>query len=146
MDDYLTKPVRGRQLLDCFTRLFGANGRVQTPRPMLVRDHWRGRLESMGFDTEAITRLALSFYESVPGRLQALRRALEATDPDQLRLAAHTLKSSLTIFGADAAAEAAAELERLAEANSLNHAEEYVLHVEADARALLSDVAQFINK
>jgi CheY-like chemotaxis protein len=145
MDDYLTKPVRSRQLLDCFTRLFGGTGRSVSPRSLQIRDHWRSRLESMGFDSAAILKLATSFCESVPARLQVLRRAFENRDAEELRLAAHTLKSSLNIFGADAAAQAAGELERLAQSNNFGQAEEYVLHVEADTRALLSEVGQCIH-
>jgi len=145
MDDYLTKPVRSRQLLECFARLFGATGRAHTPRPLVPTHNWRVRLQNMGFDREAIQRLAQSFCESVPSRLYLLRAAYDAKEYAQVRLIAHTLKSSLTIFAADQAAQAAAHLEQRAAANDLSDTAEALLRLESDTRALLEDVCQSIE-
>jgi signal transduction histidine kinase/DNA-binding response OmpR family regulator len=142
MDDYLTKPVRGRQLLECFARLFGASGRANTPKPALRPQNWRERLQGMGFDEEAMQRLAQSFCDSVPSRLQILRHAYDAADHPQVRLMAHTLKSSLTIFGADQAAQAAAQLELRAAANDLADTAECLLRIESDARSLLEELCR----
>ena len=145
MDDYLTKPVRSRQLLECFARLFGATGRAHTPKPLVRTNNWRTRLQSMGFDREAIQRLAQSFCDSVPSRLYLLRAAYDAKEYAQVRLMAHTLKSSLTIFAADQAAQAAAHLEQRAAANDLSDTAEALLRLESDTRALLEDVCQSIE-
>jgi signal transduction histidine kinase/CheY-like chemotaxis protein/HPt (histidine-containing phosphotransfer) domain-containing protein len=145
MDDYLTKPVRGRQLLECFARLFGVSGRAYTPKPLQRPLTWRQRLQGMGFDEEAILRLAHSFCESVPSRLQILRHAFDENDYPQVRLMAHTLKSSLTIFGADLAAQAAAQLEMRAAANDLTDSAESLLRVESDTRSLLEEVGRAVE-
>ncbi|MFQ3650161.1 MAG: ATP-binding protein [Gemmataceae bacterium] len=145
MDDYLTKPVRGRQLLECFARLFGATGRAKTPHAVVPSHNWRERLHAMGFDNEAIHRLAQSFCDSVPSRLQMLREAYEAKDAPQVRLLAHTLKSSLTIFGAERAAQAAAFLELRAAANEWTDTAEALLRVESETCSLLIEVCQSVD-
>jgi len=74
--------------------------------------------------------------------LAALREALGKGDAESLRRHAHTLKSSLDLFGAAAARAAAEEIERLSGNGSL--AETAPLAASLEAR--MTDVARAIRE
>jgi HPt (histidine-containing phosphotransfer) domain-containing protein len=61
---------------------------------------------------QEIVRLFLAEY---PGRVAALRRALDAHDYQTARIVAHSLKGSLRVLGAVRAAAVATALERKAQ-------------------------------
>jgi HPt (histidine-containing phosphotransfer) domain-containing protein len=66
-----------------------------------------GGAEGWAFVRELID----TFLDEAPAQLAALRTAVEQSDSDQARLAAHTLKSNGANFGAVAFTEACRELE-----------------------------------
>ncbi len=120
MDDYIAKPIRIKELT-------GALDRTSPRAP--------GRGEPPPLDPEVIARLAASFgdgggefvgalidtfLDHAPGQLASLRNALERADSDELRRAAHTLKSNAATFGATSLAEVSRELEDKARAGELD--------------------------
>ena len=70
-----------------------------------------GRVEN---DREFLKELLSIFKKEFPQRFQALRKAVESGDAKNVVAEAHTLKGMLSNLAASKAAEAAAELERLA--------------------------------
>jgi HPt (histidine-containing phosphotransfer) domain-containing protein len=64
-------------------------------------------------DRELMRELLSIFKEEFPQRFQALRDAVASLDATQVVMEAHALKGMLSNLAAGAAAEAAAELERL---------------------------------
>ena len=63
---------------------------------------------------ELLQDLVEVFLEDLPGRLRALRGALEQDDLDAVFEGAHVIKGSVSTFAAAAAYEAASQLEDLA--------------------------------
>jgi two-component system sensor histidine kinase/response regulator len=120
MDAYLAKPLQGEELLAAIARLV----------PDAAIDRAR-LLERVGGDTRALVEVARIFLGDAPRRLAEIRRALAAGDARALRGAAHTLKGAVSNFGAQAAVDAALELQKLGDANRLFEARAALERLEA---------------
>ncbi len=83
----------------------------QPPTPVVSRDELLQRVEG---DLQLLQDLVEVFREDLPGRLRALRDALERDDLDAVLAGAHAIKGSVSTFAAAAAYEAASQLEDLA--------------------------------
>lgn len=68
-------------------------------------------LDVIGGDPEDFDEMREEYFESVPDILTELQSAADASDLDQLRVAAHSLKSNARDFGAAALAELCGTLE-----------------------------------
>lgn len=90
------------------------------------------RLRRLGGDDLA-GRMASLFLGLAPERLRAARAGLAAGDLDQVRRAAHSLKSSSGNVGAYAVTEAAGQLEEAAERGEGREALELLLEAAAAA-------------
>jgi two-component system sensor histidine kinase/response regulator len=113
MDDYLSKPIKKEEFTAMLARIFGDGS------PALDVD---AALEYVGGDRELLGELLTVFSEDAPGYLEALGRALDRSNPDDLMRAAHTLKGSLRALGAKDAAALAEDLERIGRAGGLDGA------------------------
>ena len=76
--------------------------------------------ESMGGDDAFVTELIEQFVTDSPALVAAARRGLEAGDADEVRRAAHTLKSNAATFGANELADRSSRLEAAAKAGGLD--------------------------
>ncbi len=83
----------------------------QPPTPVVSRDELLQRVEG---DMKLLQDLVDTFLEDLPGRLRALRDALERDDLDAVFAGAHAIKGCVSTFAAAAAYEAASQLEALA--------------------------------
>ncbi|MBE0509035.1 MAG: response regulator [Marinospirillum sp.] len=75
---------------------------------------WEKALESLGGDANLLEMALQMFVDEYPTHIEQLKTAWETSDFNQLGAVAHTLKSLLATFGAEAARNQASELERLA--------------------------------
>ena len=76
-------------------------------------------LTRVGGDEDLLLELTGVFLDGADGWLNDLRNAAARGDAVALRRAGHTLKGSLSYFGADAAVAAAMRVEELAQAGDL---------------------------
>jgi PAS domain S-box-containing protein len=107
MDGYLTKPVRPEELAAVLQRPgLGTPGAAPEEAP-----NWMAGLASMGLGPEAIRRLARTFLDTVPPRLETLRESARSGDPSRLAQTAHSLKATLGAFGLREAADVLAAVE-----------------------------------
>ena len=70
-------------------------------------------LERLGGDEELLREVARLFLDEYPALLLEIRDAVTVRDADALQRAAHSLKGSVSNFGADAAYHAAFVLEMM---------------------------------
>jgi CheY-like chemotaxis protein len=131
MDEYVSKPVRERQLLMALRAVLGeevGQPRPEQPESFLVADEhvvdWQGALKICGGDRELLRDIAAAFLEEHPRRIDEIRRAIDTADWELLHRAPHTIKGSMRYFGASAAFDRAFGLEQLAARKSLDGAEE----------------------
>lgn len=79
-------------------------------------------LERLGGDEELLREVAQLFLEEYPTLVADVRLAVSAGDADGLQRAAHSLKGSVSNFGADAAYEAAFALEMIGRSREMSRA------------------------
>ncbi len=80
------------------------------------------------------------FLNDAPGLVDAARKGLEAREVDEVRRAAHTLKSNAATFGARALSDRSRELEDAAKQGTLDDAETRIDRIAdelADVRSAL---------
>jgi CheY-like chemotaxis protein/HPt (histidine-containing phosphotransfer) domain-containing protein len=119
MDDYITKPLHLDALV---AALRGAppppNGRRSDEA--VDREVLRRLSSSLGEGGDASVReLIDTFRSQASGIPSTLRIAIDRRDSEEVRRAAHTLKSNASMFGASTLAELSRELESAARADEL---------------------------
>jgi CheY-like chemotaxis protein/HPt (histidine-containing phosphotransfer) domain-containing protein len=118
MDDYLTKPVKVRELVQAIDRVVpDASSTEATPTPAMSAgpigiSEDQQLLDRFDGELELLRVVATSFLESTPALLTELRQAIAAGDGATVTRVAHRLRGSLGNFGAERAMEAALELEQ----------------------------------
>jgi HPt (histidine-containing phosphotransfer) domain-containing protein len=70
-------------------------------------------LESMGNDVEFLKTLIGIYLADCPGKLAAIRAGVVAQDHREVMKASHSLKGSVSVFGAKSAVDAAQKLESM---------------------------------
>ena len=142
MNDYVAKPIRGDELAAALKRA----------RPLPNRDGGSGERE-VSLDAAALQNLrdlgGVEFLAEVvdvfladaPALLTSLRSSLERQDTEELRRAAHTLKSNGATLGATAFAELCRTVEQQAKAGSLDGVSQLVDRIEHEYRTLQEALA-----
>ena len=138
MDGYVAKPVRPHELYAAVEGFHSALGRETASAGFDgelsrtdVSFEWDAALERVGGDEAMLRDLAEMFFAECPKLMQQIREHIAGADGPELRRAAHTLKGSAHVFGAEAAVEAAHRLEEIGREEAFADAE--------DALALLED-------
>ncbi len=101
--------------------------------PVLDRE---ALMDRVGGDVEFLQEIAGLFQEDCPKLMEEIRAAVSAGDAHGLERAAHTLKGSVSNFGAEAARAAALRLESMGRAGDLAPASEAYT-------ALQNEIARF---
>jgi GAF domain-containing protein/DNA-binding response OmpR family regulator/anti-sigma regulatory factor (Ser/Thr protein kinase) len=124
MNDYVAKPIRPRELVAAITRAprrrvehepKGADGRPAVDAAVLDR-----LAESMGGDDAFVAELIEQFVSDSPALVDAARTGLANGDAEEVRRAAHTLKSNAATMGANELADRSRRLELAAKAGELD--------------------------
>ena len=121
MDDYVSKPISASKLFKAIETLVPpektAEFSEENKDGPLNRD---GLIESMGIDRGLFKELVEIFSSDYPQMLTTLRESLEANDAETFSRTAHSLKGMLRNFKAEAAADAAFDLEKKAKQGQLD--------------------------
>jgi CheY-like chemotaxis protein/HPt (histidine-containing phosphotransfer) domain-containing protein len=135
MDEYVAKPVRARELFAAIARVLGDGEAPAKPQdaagdaPVV---NWAAVMETVQDDRELLAETMQAFLEECPKLLEQIRTAVEAGDDPTLHRAAHTLKGSLRLFGAERAAEWAQRLESIAKDGRIHDAQPVVAPLEEE--------------
>jgi CheY-like chemotaxis protein len=144
MDEYISKPIHVRQLLETIERAVGGPEpeawSEATPEETDAVD-WNEVLEVTRGDRQLLGTIVAAALDEVPRLLAAIREAVAAADPTALRLAAHTLKGSVQYFGATRAFELAFRLERMGQEGDVAAAPEVVNRLETELARLTEMLA-----
>jgi PAS domain S-box-containing protein len=136
MDDYLSKPIRSDELAAALDRSearavsvedSGTADEADDPGSVDLAE-----LEAAVGDPTFVRELISTFLNDAPGLLGKLRSSLEQRDLEELRRAAHTLKSNGRTFGATRLAALSEELELSAQTGKLSGAVELVTRIEIE--------------
>jgi two-component system sensor histidine kinase/response regulator len=147
MDDYLTKPVKPTELAAALIRLFRDNrsGPIPPASAPASPAEWTDidlatALDHTGGDRELLDELLTVFAQDTPGRMDAIRRAIDRGDAPEVMREAHTLKGSLRLFGAVTAAGVAQDLEALARAGDMNGARDMAAALDRQLEHILQSM------
>ncbi len=155
MDDYVTKPIRVKDLVNALKKSrpyadalhLGMTSELQVQQfQMQPEISFIEQMQSSILDPKALARLndmiggekAMlnmlidSFLEDSTRLINELGQALEKADPTALNMAAHTLKSLSDNFGATALAELCQELEEIGYEGSLDGTAELIAQAEIE--------------
>jgi PAS domain S-box-containing protein len=147
MDDYVSKPIQVEELVAALRKCHprppkapGEHTRAGAPRAVEP-------IASEVLDARALERLRTGlgkqadqmlpglidrFYQDADRLLEQARQALEQGHAEELRRAAHSLKSTSATFGAMALSAAARELEHLVRGGKLEGAAGRMAHAESE--------------
>ncbi len=147
MDDYVAKPIRGEELAVALMRAKPhrreAAGSAQAVDVSFDVDA-HASLRELGGD-DFLAEVIDAFLADAPGLVAALRRALDENNPDELRRAAHTLKSNGSTLGARRFSELCRELEQRGKSGQLEAASGLVGQIEEEYRPLEEALAGLVS-
>ncbi len=129
MDGYVAKPVRPHELYAAVEGLALV--------PVDLPFEWEAALERVGGDEALLRDLVEMFFAECPKLMQQVREHIAGADGPALRRAAHTLKGSAHVFGADAVAESSHRLEEIGREEAFADAEEALALLEDEVARLL---------
>jgi len=125
MDDYVSKPVRAQELLECIERHLGdlaeaPSKSAEAPRPTdeAVFDP-SALLEALDGDEEVAQEVLAMFFEDAPRQVQTLKHAVEQEDAAVVERQGHSLKGAAANVGAGCLRDCAARLEELGRSGDL---------------------------
>jgi HPt (histidine-containing phosphotransfer) domain-containing protein len=93
---------------------------------------WADLLESLGGDADFVAELLETYFDDSSRLLAAMQEALSTGNAEDLRRAAHSLKSSSASFGALRLSNKCKELEDMGKAGALEGAAEQIDHIAAE--------------
>jgi PAS domain S-box-containing protein len=158
MDDYLSKPIRMEELAAALSRCRPHNA-TRSPAPLASGTEYGGSspppiepepprrpvpaavlqpaalerlLKITGDDPGLLTALIETFLSDVPRLLDGAKRGLQQGQVDEVRRAAHTLKSNGATFGAMTFSELSRALESLARSGTLEGMTDLIAGIEAE--------------
>jgi PAS domain S-box-containing protein len=138
MNDYVAKPIRAEELVAALKRARPVgNGDAGSAAVQYVSldDGALANLRDLGGD-DFLGEVIDAFLADAPELLAMLRRSLEEGSAEELRRAAHTLKSNGATLGAEGFAELCRTLEQRAKAGELDDASQLVDRIEQEYRPL----------
>ncbi len=143
MDDYVAKPIRPDALAEALrqVRPLGELGEASSDAVGASLDAAAlDQLRELGGD-DFVMEVIDTFLVDAPDLLSTIRRSLEQGDANELRRAAHTLKSNGATFGADDFSARCRELEERAKNGDLADATELTDRIEREYRRLQAALA-----
>ena len=155
MDDYLSKPIRMKELAAALSRCrprvaprplavareAGVGSQAPPEREPSVQPRSAGVLhppalerlmQTIGDDRGLLAALVDTFLNDVPRLIDGARQGLQQGRADEVRRAAHTLKSNGATFGATRLSELSRELEALARSETLEGTADLLARIEGE--------------
>lgn len=148
MDGYVSKPVRPDQLFATIDEVINETRPDHKPSAQPSNSDaldLSKAIEAVGGKREQLKPLAELMLEECPRLIAEINVAVANHDAPFLRLAAHTLKGSVRIFGADRAAERAEQLEAMGQAGDLHDADEAFSELKLEIKRVASALSELVG-
>jgi two-component system, sensor histidine kinase and response regulator len=146
MDDYLSKPIRARELLAVIERVIAGEQKPSDGKHTDSCIDWAVALDRLQGDRELLEELVGVIRQEAPRLFSEVRAAVERGDAAALRLSAHTLKGSLGNFAAARAVEAAKRLEMMGKQGDLSEAPQALVVLEQELDRFLPELEVWNNR
>jgi CheY-like chemotaxis protein/HPt (histidine-containing phosphotransfer) domain-containing protein len=147
MDGYIAKPIRSEDVLQAIGEIVPGRREAaesgvprETPAERQEPVNWAKALESAQGQPEILATLVAAALEELPQLMAAVRSGLASGDREQVRRAAHTIKSSVRYFGGEQASQLAARMESLMQQNTAEHVEELLQTLEKEISLVIASL------
>jgi CheY-like chemotaxis protein/HPt (histidine-containing phosphotransfer) domain-containing protein len=157
MDGYISKPVKGEELIDLVEQLAQQHGKFREDVPeQLAEDHLSGDTMQSASDkvfdlTEAVnhcsgnydlfTEMVEYLFEEADPLLQRMRAAYAAGNAEEVGKAAHRLKGTVLYLSAQPLLNAAVRLEEMGRKGNIADAAAAIEHLARELEALKTAIA-----
>ena len=138
--DLLVAPSRDLLSLAKPVALFGTEPQAATAAGMDMDQ----ALEAVAGDAELLRDVASAFLQECPTLVTALNQAVDNGNGDELKRTAHTLKSSLNMFGAEQATVLAKRLEEMGRSDHLDGAQTTVDQILTEINEVVRVLTEFV--
>jgi response regulator RpfG family c-di-GMP phosphodiesterase len=168
MDDYISKPIKSKELFEVIAKALEASARRKTPRqrqpesnvavnngtpqkPAAPSIPWNKILDveavlaRVDNDRDLLREIAGLFLESCPILMAEIRKGIDLGDEKLVESSAHTLKGSVSNFFARRAVKASLRLEEIGSACTLDRAEAAFQSLEEEIALLEPALHSFQN-
>ena len=151
MDEYVAKPIRAKQLFQTISALLGCAGGSNEQSHSSPADEeeetfdFSEALRTVRGDHELLKEIVEAFLDESPRLMTEIRQAVSAGDATALRVAVHTLKSSMRYFGAARAFEQAYQLEKMGRMGDLENAESPLQTLEGEIARLTPVLIDYVR-
>ena len=148
MNDYVAKPIRAEELVAALKRakpLANGGGDSAAVGFVSLDDDALKNLRDLGGD-EFLGEVVDAFLADAPALIATLGSSLDEQNAEELRRAAHTLKSNGATLGAAEFAELCRTLEQRAKDDELDGASELVDRIEEEYRALEEALSALVSE
>ncbi|MDH7488301.1 MAG: PAS domain S-box protein [Anaerolineae bacterium] len=150
MDDYIPKPLQVEQLMEIIERLAG--GPKEEPQEAALQQvvgaevafRLDSALERVGGDEDLLREIAEMFLSESQTLLAQMRQAIAQSDAALLKRTGHTLKGLARNFGADDAAQAALDVERIGDEGRLDEAPAAADRLQAEVERLSQALREYL--
>lgn len=147
MDEYLSKPIRGRQIADMFQRLelYSSQVAEAAPQPVVTGDlvNWDEALASVDGDRELLREVIDAFLKESPMLMATLKESVSSKNASALHRAAHTFKGALMSLGAMSVSDLARDLEELGRSGTTDGAAELLTQFENRCGSAIEVISGF---
>jgi len=149
MDDYVSKPVRAKQLFEIIEALLGT-ATVPDVRP----DHaalgdevvdWPEALRTVEGDHDLLRDVVEGFLEESPKLMEAICQAVAGSAADELQKAAHILKGSVHCFGEGRVFQRVCQLDKMAQDGNLEAAQKALAALEREMARLIPVLVDYVR-
>lgn len=165
MDEYVSKPVRAKQLKATLSELFASRadrpvGVVNSTKPTIARAAeadsadtnsttglWdkAAAMEVVGGDADLLAEIADAFIVEGPELLSALTRAQLDGDAAGIRSASHTLKGALRSVGALTTSDIASAMEQAGKARDLSESRQHLTAIRTQLAEVIPQLTKYIH-
>ena len=150
MDAYVSKPIEPARLFAVIESLVAVT--AAATRPVAATPTLAGTttgpvidtatlMERLDGDTDLLQGIVRLFRHRCPALLSSIRSAIDRRDARALELAAHSLRGSVSMLAASAAADAARELEVIGRCGDLSSTDPACARLETEIRRLEATLA-----
>ena len=158
MDDYLSKPFTRRELSAVLGRWMAlpvaATAHHADPVPPapvehdVVNRHALDNIRALSRERgdALVQKVIMAYVDDTPQHLHTLRQAIAGLDPNNLRRAAHSLKSSSANVGADTLAQMCKEMEQLGRTETTEGASGILTDMEQEFQAVRQSLSAILEK
>ena len=147
MDDYVSKPVRARQLDEAMAAVLGSRVQEKPTKEQPVATHgpvdWGEALRSVDGDRELLADVVDAYLVESTTIFQRIRRAVDANLAKELQAAAHTLKGPSRSLGGTRVFQGCWQLEQMGREGALTKAPEVTATLEKEMKRFQEALQEF---